>query len=63
VPAPTPARLAIEFSEASLDVVLTPDEIARLERPYTPRYDFQGVSSDAELQRVAARIPQMTTAS
>ncbi|EWM18542.1 aldo/keto reductase [Kutzneria sp. 744] len=51
----------IDEAVASLDVVLTAEEIAQLERPYTPRYDFQGISSDAELQRIAARIPQMTT--
>jgi aryl-alcohol dehydrogenase-like predicted oxidoreductase len=50
----------IDEAVASLDIVLTDDEIAQLERPYTPRYDFQGISSDAELQRIAARIPQMT---
>ena len=32
-------------------------EIDRLERPYTPRSDFQGVSDEAELQRLIARIP------
>ena len=31
-------------------------EVARLERPYTPRYDFQGISDDAELARISARI-------
>ena len=36
---------------------------ARLEQPYTPRYDFQGISSDAEMQQIMARIPQFTTAS
>ncbi|MEV6604158.1 aldo/keto reductase [Kutzneria sp. NPDC051319] len=51
----------IDEAVASLDVVLSAEEIAHLERPYTPRYDFQGISSDAELQRIAARIPQMTT--
>jgi len=30
--------------------------VARLEAPYTPRYDFQGVSDDAELARIAARL-------
>jgi hypothetical protein len=26
-------------------------------RPYTPRHDFQGISDDAELGRIKARIP------
>ena len=33
-----------------------------LEAPYTPRYDFQGISDDADLQAVIARLPQFTTA-
>ena len=41
---------------ASLDVELTADEVAALEAPYTPRADFQGVSDDAELARISARI-------
>jgi aryl-alcohol dehydrogenase-like predicted oxidoreductase len=41
---------------ASLDIQLTGDELARLEAPYTPRHDFQGVSDDAELARVSARL-------
>jgi aryl-alcohol dehydrogenase-like predicted oxidoreductase len=53
----------IDEAVASLDVELTAEEISQLERPYTPRYDFQGISSDAELQRIAARVPQLTTAS
>ena len=32
-----------------------------LEAPYTPRYDFQGISDDADLQAVIARLPQFTT--
>jgi aryl-alcohol dehydrogenase-like predicted oxidoreductase len=53
----------IDDAVASLAIELTADEIARLERPYTPRHDFQGISSDAELQAIMARIPQFTTAS
>ena len=53
----------IDDAVASLDIDLTDDEIARLEAPYTPRYDFQGISDDAELQQIMARIPQFTTAS
>jgi 1-deoxyxylulose-5-phosphate synthase len=41
--------------------LLTDDEIAQLERPYTPRHDFQGISDDAEMQRIMARLPQFTT--
>ena len=41
---------------ASLDIQLTGDELARLEAPYTPRHDFQGVSDDAELARISARL-------
>src|SRR5438128_2493086 len=32
------------------------DAVASLEEPYTPRYDFQGVSDDAELARISARL-------
>jgi Aldo/keto reductase family len=41
---------------ASLDIELTDDEVAELEAPYTPRADFQGVSDDAELARISARL-------
>jgi aryl-alcohol dehydrogenase-like predicted oxidoreductase len=41
---------------ASLDVQLTDSEVATLEAPYTPRYDFQGISDDDELARISARI-------
>ncbi len=44
----------------SLDIELTQDEAAALTTPYTPRYDFQGVSGDAELDRIRAQIPAMT---
>jgi aryl-alcohol dehydrogenase-like predicted oxidoreductase len=47
----------IDDAVASLDVDLTPDEVAALERPYTPRHDFQGVSDEAELQRIREQIP------
>jgi 1-deoxyxylulose-5-phosphate synthase len=46
----------LEDAVASLDIELTDDEVAQLEPPYTPRYDFQGVSVDAELARVSARL-------
>ncbi|UUN30693.1 aldo/keto reductase [Streptomyces sp. FIT100] len=47
----------IDDAVASLDIRLTDDEISRLERPYTPRHDVQGVSDEAELERIKARIP------
>ncbi len=47
----------IDDAVASLEIELTEDEIERLERPYTPRDDFQGVSDEAELQRLMARVP------
>ena len=46
----------IDDSVASLVIDLTDEEVSRLEKPYTPRYDFQGVSDDAELARISARI-------
>jgi aryl-alcohol dehydrogenase-like predicted oxidoreductase len=52
----------IDDAVASLDLELADDEIARLEAPYTPRHDFQGVSDDADLDRIMARIPQFTPA-
>ncbi len=52
----------IDDAVASLEIELTAEELAALERPYLPRHDFQGVSSEAELQAIRARVPQMTTA-
>lgn len=52
----------IDDAVASLDVVLSAEQIARLEAPYTPRADWTGVSDDAKLAEIAARVPQMTTA-
>jgi 1-deoxyxylulose-5-phosphate synthase len=51
----------IDDAVASLDIDLNDDEIADLERPYTPRYDFQGVSDEAELEKLRARIPGYAT--
>src|SRR5581483_831404 len=48
------SRTQIDDAVASLDLELTLDELAELERPYTPRYDFQGVSDDAEITRIRA---------
>jgi 1-deoxyxylulose-5-phosphate synthase len=49
----------IDDAVASLDLELTAGELAELERPYTPRHDFQGVSDEAELDRIRAQIPGM----
>ena len=46
----------IDEAVASLAIDLADDEIARLEAPYSPRFDFQGVSDPAELARISARI-------
>ncbi len=50
-------RAQIDDAVASLDIELTVDELRALERPYTPRYDFQGVSDEAELQKLREQIP------
>ncbi|GLE52498.1 aldo/keto reductase [Mycobacterium montefiorense] len=52
----------IDEAIASLDVDLTAAEMQMLQAPYTPRYDFQGMSDDAQLQAVIAHVPQLTTA-
>ncbi len=52
----------IDDAVASLDIALSADEIRSLETPYTPRYDFQGISDDADIQAIMARIPQLTAA-
>jgi aryl-alcohol dehydrogenase-like predicted oxidoreductase len=41
---------------ASLALDLTDEEVASLEAPYTPRWDFQGISDDAELARLSKRL-------
>ena len=46
----------LDDAVASLEIDLTDDEAAELEAPYTPRADFQGVSDDAELGRLSARL-------
>ena len=46
----------IDDAVASLSIVLTDYEIAQLEAPYTPRHDFQGISDDAEMARISARV-------
>ncbi|MEU7863690.1 aldo/keto reductase [Nonomuraea sp. NPDC049141] len=47
----------IDDAVASLDLDLTDDEARRLETPYTPRHDFQGISDARELERIKASIP------
>lgn len=49
----------IDDAVASLAITLTQDEIDALQRPYTPRYDFQGVSDEAGMQALRDRIPGM----
>ncbi|WP_327257187.1 aldo/keto reductase [Streptomyces sp. NBC_01244] len=52
----------INEAVASLDLDLTDGEAHRLEAPCTPpRYDFQGVSDSAELERIKAGIPSPAT--
>jgi aryl-alcohol dehydrogenase-like predicted oxidoreductase len=52
----------IDDAVASLSIELSDEEIRALEAPYTPRHDFQGISDDADLQAIMARLPQFTTA-
>ena len=54
-----PAHEAVDEAVASLDVVLSEEEVRTLEAPYTPRYDLQGVSDEAELDAIRARVPGM----
>lgn len=53
----------IDDAVASLDIELTEEEVQHLEAPYAPRYDFQGISDDAELQAIMAKLLQSTRAS
>ena len=53
----------IDDAVASLSIELSDEEIRALEAPYTPRHDFQGISDDAEMQAIMARLPQFTIAS
>ena len=52
----------IDDAVASLGIELTAGELAALERPYTPRYDFQGISDEAELQKLRDQIPGYASA-
>ncbi|TDV43129.1 aldo/keto reductase [Actinophytocola oryzae] len=47
----------LDDAVASLEIDLTGGELAALERPYTPRYDFQGISDEAEAQKIRDMIP------
>ena len=49
----------IDDAVASLDVTLTDADVRALEARYTPRWDWQGVSDEAELDAIRARIPGM----
>ncbi|BBX62995.1 NADP-dependent aryl-alcohol dehydrogenase [Mycobacterium saskatchewanense] len=52
----------IDEAIASLEVELTDADIRMLEAPYTPRYDFQGISDEAQLRAITERIPQLSPA-
>ena len=53
----------IDEAVASVGLRLTDAEIQTLEASYTPRYDWQGVSDEDQLQAIRERIPQFSTAS
>ncbi|MGW6936788.1 aldo/keto reductase [Lentzea sp. NPDC054927] len=52
----------IDDSIASLDVELTDDDMRALASPYTPRHDWQGVSDEATMNAIRARVPGMALA-
>ncbi|MGW4785860.1 aldo/keto reductase [Streptomyces sp. NPDC004230] len=47
----------IDDAVGSLDLEMTDDEARRLEAPYSPRHDLQGISDARELERIKASIP------
>jgi aryl-alcohol dehydrogenase-like predicted oxidoreductase len=49
----------IDDAVASVDIVLEEAEIRALEAHYTPRYDFQGVSDERQMQAIRERVAQM----
>jgi 1-deoxyxylulose-5-phosphate synthase len=53
----------IDDAVASLEIDLTDADVQALEAHYTPRYDFQGISDERELQSIRDRIAQMMPAS
>ena len=46
----------IDDAIAALSITLTEEEVARLEEPYTPRLDIQGISDPVVLARMAAAV-------
>jgi aryl-alcohol dehydrogenase-like predicted oxidoreductase len=52
----------IDDAIASLDIELDDDEVRALIAPYTPRYDLQGVSDEATMAAIRARVPGMALA-
>ena len=52
----------IDDAVAALAITLTDDEAARLEAPYTPRLDHQGVSNPAMLARAMEAVTGFRTA-
>lgn len=51
--------LQIDEAIASLDVELSDDEVTALTAPYTPRWDWQGVSDEATMEAIRRRVPGM----
>jgi aryl-alcohol dehydrogenase-like predicted oxidoreductase len=49
----------IDDAIASLDVELADEEVVALTAPYTPRHDWQGVSDEAAMDAIRARVPGM----
>ncbi|MGV9361242.1 aldo/keto reductase [Amycolatopsis sp. NPDC003731] len=49
----------IDDAVASLDVELTDSDVQALTAPYTPRYDWQGISDEATMDAIRARVPGM----
>ena len=47
----------IDDAVESLDIQLTDAEVASLQRPYAPRSDFQGMSDEAEMQKIRDSVP------
>jgi hypothetical protein len=51
----------IDDAIAALSITLTDDEVARLEAPYTPRLDNQGISDPAVLARAVEAVTGFKT--
>ena len=49
----------IDDAIASLEIDLSDEEVRSLVAPYTPRWDFQGVSDEATMQAIRERVPGM----